>query len=354
MVKLQQITITMNIQGISDILQKKYDGLLKLSEEKAFFINLADYVDYIYNTQTLERTITNLKEKLSVSGQSAQRLNEVHSKNPIPSKEEHEAFIETYKNATDSQQKEMAEKTFQELKKLLTQERESNNFISTHEASVGNAYFKLLHLRNLILDRQRLEEAIKQSPNGYAYNNFILESKELDRILLTSEQKLNRLDLVETNSKTGELIENPHRDYFIRKDYLSYLSLLHNYILTNLDKMQPGKINTTFPLELISSIEEKTHKDKRLQTALKIVKELVKTGKSDNYLLAKRLKGKSSLSKTRYYENIKSKSEKRPNNNYNDQLRNIFRTIKSFWEPLGYSVSYSKKDNSSEIVRLEN
>src|SRR5258708_26292287 len=131
----------MNTKAIVDRLQIKYDGLLRFTEEKAFFVSLAQYVDFFLKTKALEGPIVTLQQKFSASGQSAKKLNEESNKNPILFTEE--------------------DKEFQELKQLLTQEKKRNNFIATHEATVENAYFKLLHLRNLILDRQRLEEAIK-------------------------------------------------------------------------------------------------------------------------------------------------------------------------------------------------
>ncbi len=333
----------MNIDNYIEELNDRYTTIENLKDEKPFFVNIAHYVHFVLEEPEIKRLTDKLGEILHKRLEISKQLTQV-PKNKLLSKEEYEVL-------SPEEQKEVTNQLQEELKKLIAADTEHKYMTAEIETNVDTAWNKLFWVHSFIFKRKELEQYYIKETDKSSYQEFKKEERELERILLTTEQKLNRNDLIKTNTKTGEIIENKQREYFDVKDYLNYVTLLHSYLIAGLKKIKTKSPIAIFPEDLLLIIEKQASKDGRLKIANKIVRELIKTGKVDNFLLAKQLN--RDLSRQVYLENISNKAVRNSQLSYHQQLKNVFRTINRYWEKLGYAVSLKEKDNVSVIKKLK-
>lgn len=333
----------MDIDDYIEELNDRYIAIENLKDEKPFFVNIAHYVHFVLEKPEIKRLTNKLGEILQKRLEASKQLTQV-PKSKLLSKEE-------YKRLSPKEQEETDRQLQEELKKLIAADTEHKYMIAEIETSVDTAWNRLFWLHSFIFKRKELEQYYIKEINKSSYQEFKIEERELDRILLTTEQKLNRDDLVKINAKTGEITENKQREYFDIKDYLTYLTLLHNFLISGLKKIKTKDPTSIFPEDLLLVIYNQASKDGRLKIANKIVGELIKTGKVDNFLLAKLLN--RNLSRQMYLENISNKAIRNSQLSYHQQLKNVFRTINRYWEKFGYAVSLKEKDNVSIIKKLK-
>jgi hypothetical protein len=219
----------MNQEDIIIELEKRYNNILLRVEEKPFYIGIAQYIKYILQTSGLSSIVTDLQKSYE------EQLDNILKTNYVPSDiKQLEKLPQTEKETI-----EYAKTLSEELKKLINNTKTHDRFSVRNEASADYAWVKLLMLSTLIFNRESLlkhDEYVKDT-------NSMLEEKELDSILLTKEQKYGiRPDLIKVDEKTGEILENKERGYFIREDYVTYLSLLHDHLIIQLRKEYKDRV----------------------------------------------------------------------------------------------------------------
>lgn len=228
----------MNQEDIIIELEKRYNNILLRVEEKPFYIGIAQYIKYILQTPGLSPIAMDLQKSYK------EQLDNILKTYYIPSDiEQLEEPPQTEKVTI-----EYAKSLSEELKKLINNTKTHDRFSVRNEASADYAWVKLLMLYTLIFNRESLlkhDEYVKDT-------NSMLEEKELDSILLTKEQKYGiRPDLIKVDEKTGEILENKERGYFIREDYVTYLSLLHDYLIIELRKEYKDKVVVFLPEQAV-------------------------------------------------------------------------------------------------------
>ncbi len=328
----------MNTEDVIAEINRKYADIRTFTEEKAFFVSSAHLVHYILQTPNLQNLLNNLHETYK------KRINDM--KREVNTSSNNWQTQTEINHLPEEKQKEVAQQMHEELKSLLKADAEREIINAEIETNVDTAWVKLRRLHSLIFYRRQLEEEFGKDKNSDKYLQLKKEERELDRILLTTEQKLNRLDLVDVNPKTGEIIENNEREYFNHGDFLTYISLVHESLIKELT------VKNSYPLELLTAIPN-DEQDSRYKPARKMVEELMKKGQSDNFLLAKCLKGNRNLRRTKYDDNVNRKTTRNTADHYYTQINNVFGTINDYWEKaeLEYRVKFNKK--VSKIVALK-
>lgn len=221
------------MQKIIDSLEKQYQRIVNL-QEKPFYIGIAGYVSQTLRTPFLKTTINQIPKDTKVN-KDVEKLNKING-------------LSFSTNVGLDKTKKIDSNAINEyLKTLLAQAKLTDTVMRGLQLDVAHAWQKIFYLWLLIYDKEALMKNninCKGKPIDYG---LIRMSAELDDILESKENFGNSMNNIGKDSSDYFYQQDEkNREFFVRGDYLNYLTLVHEHLIIALEQ-NPLKQIVSFP-----------------------------------------------------------------------------------------------------------
>jgi len=184
-------------------LERRYDQILKLPEA-AFFVGTVEYLEFLESVSSLQPIIKKIEEAASLPSIIAR------------------IALEEMDKVVEGDSKKRLEKYKKILEGISQVSRDFNT-------GIERAWVDLSYLRAVMRTPELLKESNPAETSTIEQDNF-----ELEQILTSRRIK----ESVKSSLGDGNSVNNAKRVVFIHKEYLHYITQLHNYIINCLEDDQ--------------------------------------------------------------------------------------------------------------------